>query len=99
MEESRHPLNALKNQTGAANFTLRMADANVKFDTDRPINLWAVTDQWRSNSAPAATILTVERPVRKSALNERSPHSSGKFQITIPKTTNTSEYFRIKRLL
>lgn len=53
MEESRHPLNALKNQTGAANFTF--ADGSVraiKFGHSTcPINLWAVTDQWRSNAA------------------------------------------------
>ncbi len=53
MEESRHPLRALKNQTGAANFTF--ADGSVraiKFGHSTcPINLWAVTDQGRTNAA------------------------------------------------
>lgn len=53
MEESRHPLNSLKNQSGSANFAF--ADGSVrtiKFGRSTcPVNLWAVTDQWRTNSA------------------------------------------------
>ena len=53
MEESRHPLSALKNQSGSANFTF--ADGSVRTiqfgHSTCPINLWAVTDQWRTNAA------------------------------------------------
>jgi prepilin-type N-terminal cleavage/methylation domain-containing protein/prepilin-type processing-associated H-X9-DG protein len=53
LEESRHPLSSLKKQSGSANFTFVDGSVRaIKFGHSTcPINLWAVTDQWRSNAA------------------------------------------------
>lgn len=53
MEESRHPSKSEQTKAGSANFSF--ADGSVRpFKFGRstcPINLWAVTDQWRTNAA------------------------------------------------
>lgn len=53
LEESRHPLNTMQSRNGSANFSFSDGSVrSIKFGGSTcPINLWAITEQWRTNAA------------------------------------------------